>query len=252
MPVGKAVDPRQRARVLGRSGGRGDISAGAARLALGQRPARCLGFGQRANVFGPQQRHQCRENVARGFGIAKRGVPAFDVDAEPFAQAVKTVVRQGGRRQPPQHAHIESTEARPNTPRQRVLPFQHGEVVVDGVTDDDCAAGKGLQVRRDLGKRRRPGHHVVSDVVNRNCRLGDGATGIDQTLEAFLCLQAAAFEAQGADLHDACAARIQARRFRVENDRFESEQRRRVAGSGHRGVSPACIPVPAIDGDGDW
>ena len=29
-------------------------------------------------------------------------------------------------------------------------------------------------------------------LVNCNCRLGDGATGIDQTLEAFLCLQAAA------------------------------------------------------------
>ena len=88
------------------------------------------------------------------------------LDAEPFAQAVETVVRQRGRRQPRQHAHIESTEARPSAPGQRVLPLQHGEVVVDGVADDDSAAGKCLQLRRDLGKRRRLGHHFVRDVVN--------------------------------------------------------------------------------------
>ena len=224
MAVWKAVDARQRARVINRAGGRRNISAGAARLALGQRPARRVGFGERADVPGAQEWKEHNEDTPRRLGIAKRGVTAFDFDAEPFAQAFKAVIRQGRGGQPRQHAHIECAKPRPWAPGQRVLPLQHGQVVVDGIAYDDRTAGKGFQIGCDLGKSRCRGYHLVRDAVNGNRRLWDWAAGLDQALEALFSSQVAAREAQGADLHDACIARIQARRFRIEDDGIEGQQ----------------------------
>jgi hypothetical protein len=90
----------------------------------------------------------------------------------------------------------------------RARPHECGQLIVDG------------------RKRRRSGDLRVGDAVHGHCRRRNRQVHAHEALENPILADTPAAQLDGADLDHPGAARIEAGRLRVEDDRFQGEKRR--------------------------
>jgi hypothetical protein len=226
MTVGETIDAQQSVYGLRRLRGGRRPGTGTQHVLIAERAARHLCLGQRPHIATAQQRHQGQEHLGGSDGVAESAMATHDVDAQPRAQAVKTVMGERGRRDPRQQLHVQPPNLRPRPVGQAVFALKDRQIVSDGMADDDRFANESFEWLGDGREPRCIGEEGFGNAMHGHGGLRNAATGIDESFKALRVIQIAAFEAHRANLHETCLAGVQPGCFRVENDGIQSKERR--------------------------
>ena len=177
---------------------------------------RPLRLGKRADAApGELRQHGC-EDFGRGASVAHGRVAAGYVDIEPAGQHFQRLVGQGGIGHHAQHADAKPARGLPFEPGKPRLALQDGEIVADGMADQDAPVVEGPHASPGLGKAGGALQHIVGNAVNggrgRRHRLIRG----NQCREGLVVLHPARRDGDAGHLDDPGPAHVERGGFGVE------------------------------------